>query len=67
MLVTGSKVLDNVKIGDNVMMGANSVVVKDIPENSVFGGVPAKVLSMDGQKHVKLYMRNYTLQENNLC
>ena len=56
VLATGAKVLGNVKIGNNVMIGANSVVVKDIPENSVVGGVPAKVLNMDGQKHIKLYL-----------
>ena len=33
-----------VKIGDNVIIGANSVVTHDIPSNCVVGGVPARVL-----------------------
>ena len=35
-------ILPNVKIGDNVIISAGSVITKDIPSNSVVGGVPAK-------------------------
>ena len=37
-------ILGGVHIGDNVIIGANSVVTKDIPSNSMAAGVPAKVL-----------------------
>lgn len=37
-------VLPGVRIGDNVIVGANSVVTKDIPSNSMAAGIPAKVL-----------------------
>lgn len=40
----GAKVIGGVAIGDNVVVGANSVVIKDIPANSVVAGVPAKVI-----------------------
>ncbi len=40
----GSRVLGSVKIGNNVVIGANSVITKDIPDNAVVGGVPAKIL-----------------------
>lgn len=33
-----------VKIGSNSVIGANSIVTKDIPDNAIFGGVPAKLL-----------------------
>jgi hypothetical protein len=36
--------LDGVTIGSNVVIGAGAVVTKDIPDNSVVGGVPAKVI-----------------------
>ena len=38
------KILYDVKIGDNVIIAAGSIVNKDIPSNSVVGGIPAKVL-----------------------
>lgn len=37
-----------VHIGDNVIIGANSVVTKDIPSNSMAAGVPAKVIKQIG-------------------
>jgi acetyltransferase-like isoleucine patch superfamily enzyme len=38
------RILAGVKIGDNVVVGAGSVVTKDVPANSVAVGVPAKVI-----------------------
>ena len=40
----GAKVLGRVKIGDNCIIGANAVVVSNIPDNSVAVGMPAKVI-----------------------
>ena len=33
-----------IRIDNNVVIGANSVVTKDIKENSIVGGVPAKLI-----------------------
>lgn len=41
---TGACILGNVRIGDGVKIGANSVVIKDVPENSTVVGVPGKIL-----------------------
>jgi len=41
-ITCGAKVLGPITIGDNVVIGANAVVVKDLPPDSVWGGVPAK-------------------------
>jgi len=38
---TGAKVLGPVKIGDNTRIGANSVVISEIPPNSIVVGIPA--------------------------
>lgn len=35
-----------VTIGDNVVIASGSVVVKDVPDNAVVGGVPAKLIKM---------------------
>ena len=39
---TGAKILGGVNIGNNAKIGANSVVTRDIPPNTVWAGVPAK-------------------------
>lgn len=44
----GAKIVGAVKIGNNVAIGANCVVTKDIPDNSVVVGVPGKVISQEG-------------------
>lgn len=43
-LATGCKVIGNVVIGDNVTVAPNAVVVKDVPDNAIVGGVPAKII-----------------------
>jgi acetyltransferase-like isoleucine patch superfamily enzyme len=42
----GACVLRGVRIGDNAIVGTNSVVTRDVPQNAVVGGSPAKVLRM---------------------
>ena len=37
-------ILSNVHIGENSIIGANSVVTQDVPPNCVVGGIPAKVI-----------------------
>ncbi|KGT46202.1 hypothetical protein GW12_27470 [Acinetobacter sp. HR7] len=45
-VATGAKVLGRVKIGSFSIIGANSVVTKDVPEFSVVAGAPAKVINL---------------------
>ncbi len=46
----GAKVLGAITVGDNAKIGANAVVVKDVPPNSVATGVPATNRSMNEVK-----------------
>lgn len=46
----GSKVVGAVVIGDNVAVGANCVVTKNVPDNAVVVGVPGRVISFQGSK-----------------
>src|ERR1700758_4650937 len=41
----GAKLLGPIRIGDNVIIGANAVVLCDVPDNSIAVGVPAVVKS----------------------
>jgi serine O-acetyltransferase len=45
----GAKVLGNILIGDYVQIGANSVVLKDVPNNSTVVGIPGRIVKMDAQ------------------
>ena len=50
----GAKVIGGITVGDNVLIGANAVVVKDVPSNCVVAGVPARII-----KHLD-HMRDLT-------
>lgn len=47
-IAPGAKIIGKIIIGNNVMIGANSVVTKDVPDNAVVAGVPAKIISYKG-------------------
>lgn len=40
----GAKAFGKITIGNNVFVAPNAVVTKDVPDNAIVGGVPAKVL-----------------------
>lgn len=51
----GAKILGPVKIGDNTKIGANSVVVDEIPPNSIVVGIPGKVVfRVEGDKRIQM-------------
>lgn len=57
---SGTRILYNTRIGNNVIIGSGSLVNKDIPDNAVYAGVPARyICSFDEyvEKH-----RNYSEQ-----
>jgi serine O-acetyltransferase len=47
-LGSGCCVLGGISIGNNVVIGANAVVTKDIPDNAVVVGNPSKIISYKG-------------------
>ena len=46
----GAKILGNIHIGDNVSVGANSVVLHDVPPNATVVGVPGRVAKREGRR-----------------
>jgi len=47
---TGAKILGNITIGDNSYIGANAVVIKNVPANSTVVGIPGRITKQDGRK-----------------
>ncbi len=45
----GATVLAGVTVGENAVVAAGAVVAKDVPANSIVGGVPAKFIKMIGE------------------
>ena len=41
---SGARIMYDISIGSNVVIAAGAVITKDVPDNSVVGGVPAKVI-----------------------
>lgn len=50
---TGAKVLGDIVIGDDVIIGANAVVISDVPSGVVVGGVPSKILRKQYEEDTK--------------
>ncbi len=50
MIGSGAKVLGPFRVGDNVKIAANAVVLEEIPDNCTAVGVPARIVRRDGKK-----------------
>ncbi len=46
----GAKVIGNITVGSNSKIGANAVVVKNVPDNCTVVGIPAYIVKRDGLK-----------------
>ncbi|OGX27259.1 MAG: serine O-acetyltransferase [Omnitrophica WOR_2 bacterium RIFCSPHIGHO2_01_FULL_48_9] len=47
---TGAKVLGNIQVGSNSYVGANAVVIKNVPPNATVVGVPGHITRQDGKR-----------------
>lgn len=54
-------ILPNVKIGNNVIIAAGSLVNKDVPDNSIIGGNPAKIIGYFDKYVMERKKENHTL------
>lgn len=55
----GAKIYGAIHIGNNVAIGANAVVNKDVPDNVTVGGIPAKIISNKSSLESDLYPDNF--------
>jgi serine O-acetyltransferase len=49
-IFTGAKILGNVTIGDDAVIGANAVVLQDVPAGCLAVGVPARIIRLSGAR-----------------
>ncbi|WP_103624467.1 serine O-acetyltransferase EpsC [Campylobacter concisus] len=49
-IAAGSKILGAITIGENAKIGANSVVLKNVPANATVVGIPARIVRVNGTK-----------------
>jgi serine O-acetyltransferase len=52
---SGARLIGRITIGNDVAIGANAVVTKDLPDNAVAVGVPAKIISYEGSRDFVAY------------
>lgn len=50
VVAAGAKILGDISIGDNVVIGANAVVTKDVPSGCTVAGVPARIIKRNGHR-----------------
>jgi serine O-acetyltransferase len=47
---TGAKILGNITVGDNAYIGANAVVIRNVPPNSTVVGIPGRITKQEGRR-----------------
>lgn len=50
MISTGAKILGAVVVGENTKIGANAIILGDIPKNATAVGLPAKIVKLNGER-----------------
>jgi acetyltransferase-like isoleucine patch superfamily enzyme len=62
-IAVGATIMPGVKIGNEVIVGAGSVVTKDVPSNSVVAGNPAKIIRTGIRMNDFAALENWTEKE----
>jgi serine O-acetyltransferase len=50
VISSGAKVLGSFTVGDNARIGANAVVLREVPANSTVVGIPGRIVKIDGER-----------------
>ena len=52
---SGAQIIGPIKVGNNVRIASNAVVVKDVPENATMVGIPAKAVKLENKGNFRPY------------
>lgn len=63
MVGAGAKVLGPFKVGDNARIAANSVVLREVPENATVIGVPGRIVRISGEKLDQIHTPDPVMRE----
>ena len=63
LISTGAKVLGPFRVGDNSRIGANAVVLQEVPANSTVVGLKARVVKVAGER---IHVPSYDLDQVNV-
>ena len=55
----GARILGPIRVGNNVIIGANAVVVKDVPDNCIVAGIPARIIKDNMTIEIRKEMMKY--------
>jgi len=61
-IAVGATILPGVRIGDEVIVGAGSVVTKDVPSNVIVAGNPARIIRENIRMNEQAMIINWTLE-----
>ena len=53
MISAGAKIIGDITIGNDCIVGASSIVLKDVPDRCTVVGVPDKIVKQDGKRVIK--------------
>lgn len=68
MISSGAKVLGPIIVGENSKIGANAVVLKDVPPNSTVVGIPGRVVKIGNEKITDMIQKfPDIIMEENIC
>ncbi|MFW5986518.1 MAG: serine O-acetyltransferase [Halanaerobiales bacterium] len=64
LIGAGARILGSIKIGDDSKIGAGSVVLKDVPENSTVVGIPGRIIQREGKRiHPEMELNHCNLPD----
>ena len=63
MVGAGAKVLGPFKVGNNARIAANSVVLREVPDNATVVGVPGRIARLSGEKLDHIHTPDLVMME----